>query len=118
MAAILGIIVVVVEIKPRGPKVELVGFLCIPDFRCQYRMDTMGKLGFVYCQWFIEVEVPFNDCSVVLILEEEKTLQGIGLLDVRGSENPVPGPILVEWPFVFRQFRCWHQLLIQEAVLL
>lgn len=45
-------------------------------------------------------------------------LQHIGLFDKAAAQNPIPRPMLVNWPLLLRQGRGRQQFLVQEAILL
>jgi len=66
----------------------------------------------------IEIKMPFKLFKGKMVFKDIKTLQGIGLFDVRGAKDTVPAPLLVDWPLAFLELINLNEFLVEETILL
>jgi hypothetical protein len=66
----------------------------------------------------VKIVMPLQFLKGKVILEKVKALKGICLLDIRGTENPVPAPFLVKGSFGPVEFTDGDEFFIQEPILL
>src|SRR6056297_148603 len=97
MKTVVSIVVYIVKIKPCAPFVKFIGFFFVTDFTCDNRIDAWRQRGFMNSSRLIEIKIsPFFFNSIVFT-HIEKSLKNVSLLNKATSENPVPGPVLIEW---------------------
>ena len=67
---------------------------------------------------FVKIKVVSELLFTEVVWEKVKSLKDVRLLDETRTQNAVPRPHLVDGANVFWQFRGWHEVLVEEAVLL
>jgi hypothetical protein len=79
--AIIGVLIVVVEIKARRTQVQLIRLLLVAELGSKDGVHTGGQGRLVNRHRFIEIEVALLRFPVVKMSQEEEPLKNIGLLD-------------------------------------
>ncbi|MMZ69855.1 hypothetical protein D1872_327750 [compost metagenome] len=85
MAAVLGIVVVVIQIQTGGAQIHFVSLLLVAELAGDNRMQARGEGGLVNGERFVEVEIALLRLQVVPVAQEVQALQHVGLLDVTGA---------------------------------
>ena len=69
-------------------------------------------------KWLIEIEMLFQLFFAEMVFKEIEALQYICLLDVAGTQYPVPTPFLVDWALAAVKVTYFYKLFIKKTVLL
>ena len=80
--ALVGLIVVIVEVQSRRAQVHLNGFFFQAEFGRKHHVDAWTQAAFMDSTGLIELEVFAVGFQVKLVLKKVEPLQGVGLLDV------------------------------------
>jgi hypothetical protein len=81
VAAILRVVIIIVEIEPRGTQVELIRLVGVPQSGCQDHMHTRGQGRFMNGHWLVEIKISPDGIFIKFVLEKIQALQHIRLLD-------------------------------------
>ncbi len=112
------IVVVVVQVQTSRTLIEFNGLILLAELGGQHRVNRGTQRAFVHRQRLVEVKIAFLLLAGEAIVQEVQALEHIRLLDERRPQDPVPGPVLVDWPLIGWNRACRPQVLIQEGVVL
>ena len=118
VAAVAGVVVVVVEVEARGVEVELISLVVKPDLRREDVVDATRQRTLVNRELLVKLKIALDGLHVKIVLKEINSLQNVRLFDVATPQNPVPRPMLIDWAHLRVELRNGNQLLVQEAVVL
>ena len=100
--ALIGLIVVIIQVKPCCAEVHFYGLGFKAQFGREHHVYTRTQAALVDGSGLVKLKVlPVGGC-VKCVFKKVQALQGVSLLDEYRTQNAVPAPMLVDGGALYR----------------
>ena len=94
--ALIGFVVVIVEVQACGAQVHLNGLVLHAQFGGEHHVDTRTQAALMDRSGLIKLKIFSVGCHIEFAFKKVQALQGVSLLDEHRPQDAVPAPMLVD----------------------